>query len=414
MIKGGSRMKNITVLTVSQLNYYIKSLFESDENLINIFLVGEISNFTNHYKSGHMYFSLKDEKCTVKAVMFSSFAKNIRFNIENGMNVLIRGKVDAYEASGQYQVYVEDIKPEGIGELNLAFEQLKTKLQEEGLFDIEKKKSLPKMPSCIGVITSKSGAAIKDIENVLKRRFPIADIIFCPVLVQGSEAPKQIVDAIKRFNRLKMIDVLILGRGGGSIEDLWAFNDEEVARSVYNSNIPVISAVGHETDFTICDFVADLRAPTPSAAAEIAVPDINELRYEIDGLKSYIKRNLIIKIDQNKAEVDKMLKRLLSPKLSIQEKKLQLHIKYNRIKELFEMKILLEREKYKESISKLNVLNPLSVLSRGYSIALTNSGNIIKSIDEAEDNIILQLNDGKLYLNLYKKESGNNEKAIHI
>ncbi len=407
-------MKEITVLTVSQLNYYLKSIFESDENLSTVFLVGEISNLSNHYKSGHIYFSLKDDTSSLRAVMFSSFARNVRFNLENGMKVLIRGHVGIYESTGQYQVYVEDIKPEGIGELNLAFEQLKDKLSKEGLFDIEKKKPLPRIPQRIGIVTSKSGAAIRDIENVISRRFPLATLIVCNTLVQGEEAPKQICEAIKRFNKLKACDVLIVGRGGGSIEDLWAFNDESVARAVFNSKIPIISAVGHETDFTICDFVADLRAPTPSAAAELATPDINDLIYEINELRSYLKRNLIMRINNNKIELDHISKNLISPNIKLQEKLLELSIRHNKIKELLEIKLSRLTGEYRELISKLNALSPLNVLSRGYAIAYNSSNNIIKSIDQADKNIILKLKDGKLYLTLDKKESEFNEKETDI
>ena len=407
-------MKEITVLTVSQLNYYLKSIFESDENLSTVFLVGEISNLSNHYKSGHIYFSLKDDTSSLRAVMFSSFARNVRFNLENGMKVLIRGHVGIYESTGQYQVYVEDIKPEGIGELNLAFEQLKDKLSKEGLFDIEKKKPLPRIPQRIGIVTSKSGAAIRDIENVISRRFPLATLIVCNTLVQGEEAPKQICEAIKRFNKLKACDVLIVGRGGGSIEDLWAFNDESVARAVFNSKIPIISAVGHETDFTICDFVADLRAPTPSAAAELATPDINDLIYEINELRSYLKRNLIMRINNNKIELDHIFKNLISPNIKLQEKLLELSIRHNKIKELLEIKLSRLTGEYRELISKLNALSPLNVLSRGYAIAYNSSNNIIKSIDQADKNIILKLKDGKLYLTLDKKESEFNEKETDI
>lgn len=407
-------MKEITVLTVSQLNYYLKSIFESDENLSTVFLVGEISNLSNHYKSGHIYFSLKDDTSSLRAVMFSSFARNVRFNLENGMKVLIRGHVGIYESTGQYQVYAEDIKPEGIGELNLAFEQLKDKLSKEGLFDIEKKKPLPRIPQRIGIVTSKSGAAIRDIENVISRRFPLATLIVCNTLVQGEEAPKQICEAIKRFNKLKSCDVLIVGRGGGSIEDLWAFNDESVARAVFNSKIPIISAVGHETDFTICDFVADLRAPTPSAAAELATPDINDLIYEINELRSYLKRNLIMRINNNKIELDHVFKNLISPNIKLQEKLLELSIRHNKIKELLEIKLSRLTGEYRELISKLNALSPLNVLSRGYAIAYNSSNNIIKSIDQADKNIILKLKDGKLYLTLDKKESEFNEKETDI
>lgn len=279
-------MQNTLVLSVSQLNRYIKMNFDADENLANIFISGEISNFTNHYRTGHLYFTLKDDSAAVRAVMFNSSAKRLKFMPEDGMKVIARGRVSVYEASGQYQLYVDDMQPDGVGALNLAYEQLKEKLQKEGLFSEHHKKPLPPYPEKVGVITSPTGAAVRDIINVLGRRFPYAEIVFCPVLVQGDGAHLQLTDAVNMFNSERAADVIIIGRGGGSIEDLWEFNDEGLARAVYNSEIPVISAVGHETDFTICDFVADMRAPTPSAAAELAVPDANELQYALSALKN--------------------------------------------------------------------------------------------------------------------------------
>lgn len=279
-------MQNTLVLSVSQLNRYIKMNFDADENLANIFISGEISNFTNHYRTGHLYFTLKDDSSAVRAVMFNSSAKRLKFMPEDGMKVIARGRVSVYEASGQYQLYVDDMQPDGVGALNLAYEQLKEKLQKEGLFSELHKKPLPPYPEKVGVITSPTGAAVRDIINVLGRRFSYAEIVFCPVLVQGDGAHLQLTDAVNLFNSERAADVIIIGRGGGSIEDLWEFNDEGLARAVYNSEIPVISAVGHETDFTICDFVADMRAPTPSAAAELAVPDANELQYALSALKN--------------------------------------------------------------------------------------------------------------------------------
>lgn len=279
-------MQNTLVLSVSQLNRYIKMNFDADENLANIFISGEISNFTNHYRTGHLYFTLKDDSAAVRAVMFNSSAKRLKFMPEDGMKVIARGRVSVYEASGQYQLYVDDMQPDGVGALNLAYEQLKEKLQKEGLFSELHKKPLPPYPEKVGVITSPTGAAVRDIINVLGRRFPYAEIVFCPVLVQGDGAHLQLTDAVNLFNSERAADVIIIGRGGGSIEDLWEFNDEGLARAVYNSEIPVISAVGHETDFTICDFAADMRAPTPSAAAELAVPDANELQYALSALKN--------------------------------------------------------------------------------------------------------------------------------
>ena len=252
-----------TVLKVSQINTYLKSLMDSDMNLKNIYITGEISNFTNHYRTGHLYFTLKDEKSAIKAVMFRSSAERLRFEPENGMKVLIRGSVTVFERDGTYQIYCDDMIPEGIGDLTVAFEQLKEKLKKQGLFDEEFKQELPLYPQRIGVITSPTGAALQDILTVLSRRYPSGEIVFEGVQVQGDSAAPQIAEAIRKFNRLNGADVIIVGRGGGSIEDLWAFNEEEVARAIFESRIPIISAVGHETDFTISDFVSDMRAPNP-------------------------------------------------------------------------------------------------------------------------------------------------------
>ena len=280
-------------VTVSQLNTYIRSRMEEDPTLQSLFVVGEISNFTDHYRSGHLYLSLKDEKSVIRAVMFAQYARRLRFRPEDGMKVIARGRVGVYEANGQYQLYIEDMQPDGLGALNLAFEQLKQKLEKEGLFARERKKPLPKYPERIGVITSPTGAAVQDITTILARRFPLAEIVFCPVLVQGEGAAPQIVKALEEMNRRQAADVIILGRGGGSLEDLWAFNEESVARAVAASEIPVISAVGHETDFTICDFAADCRAATPSAAAELAVPDQLALKASLLSVEGSLVRQVL-------------------------------------------------------------------------------------------------------------------------
>ena len=286
-----------TVLTVSQLNKYVKSILESDGKLKYIYLKGEISNLTIHY-TGHIYFSLKDEnQCTIKAVMFASKANFLKFTPKSGMKVVLRGSITLYEKTGSYQINADEMYPDGAGALNLAYEQLKNKLQNEGLFDTSHKKPLPKFPQKIGVITSPTGAAVQDIMLILKRRYPIAQIIMCPVLVQGENAAVDLTNAVKKFNALKCADVIIIGRGGGSIEDLWAFNDEILARAIYECEIPIVSAVGHETDFTICDFVADVRASTPSAAAELvsSVTTENMLSQTetlINKMQSAVKRRL--------------------------------------------------------------------------------------------------------------------------
>ena len=276
------------IITVSELNEYIKMVLEHDELLMRIFVKGEISNFTNHYKTGHFYFSLKDEGGTVRAVMFRGSAARLKFMPENGMRVIVGGRVGVFPRDGQYQIYAETMEPDGIGALYIAYEQLKKKLEAEGLFDASKKKPLPKIPTRIGVITSPTGAAIRDIIHILGRRFPLARVILYPALVQGEGAAPDLVRGLDYFNQMGNVDVIIIGRGGGSLEDLWAFNDETLARHVAASRIPVISAVGHETDFTLCDFAASRRAPTPSAAAEIAVPETEELARKLANVTSRI------------------------------------------------------------------------------------------------------------------------------
>lgn len=393
-------MKDRIILSVSQLNFYIKSLFDSDSKLNDLLIQGEISNFTDHYKSGHLYFSLKDENSVVKAVMFSGNTKRLRFMPENGMKVIVRAKASLYEVSGQYQLYVEDMQPDGIGALSLAFEQLKDKLKKEGLFNTSIKKTIPKYPKKIGVVTSDTGAAIKDIENILSRRYPIAEVILCPVLVQGEEAPRQIVDAIQRFNLIKACDVIIVGRGGGSIEDLWAFNDERLARAIYESEIPIISAVGHETDFTISDFVADLRAPTPSAAAELAVPNINDIYAEIDSYVLSLNKEITYILENYKTDLSILSNTLKNknPEKIIEEKRLRLDIIYSELLKAFNNKLSLHKDKFVKLNSKLNMLSPLKVLSMGYTIAISSTGKSIKSVNDTEinENLILKMFDGEI------------------
>lgn len=393
-------MNDKIILSVSQLNFYIKSLFDSDSKLNDLLIQGEISNFTDHYKSGHLYFSLKDENSVVKAVMFSGNTKRLRFMPENGMKVIVRAKASLYEVSGQYQLYVEDMQPDGIGALSLAFEQLKDKLKKEGLFNTSIKKTIPKYPKKIGVVTSDTGAAIKDIENILSRRYPIAEVILCPVLVQGEGAPRQIVDAIQRFNSIKACDVMIVGRGGGSIEDLWAFNDERVARAIYESEIPIISAVGHETDFTISDFVADLRAPTPSAAAELAVPNINDIYAEIDSYVLSLNKEITYILENYKTDLSILSNTLKNknPEKIIEEKRLRLDIIYSELLKAFNNKLSLYKDKFVKLNSKLNMLSPLKVLSMGYTIAISSAGKSIKSVNDTEinENLILKMFDGEI------------------
>ena len=397
----------MNVLTVSQINFYIKSILEQDKNLNNVYVSGEISNFTKHYKSGHMYFSLKDEKGIIKAIVFSSFASRIRFIPADGMKVIVRGSISLYEPSGVYQIYVEDMQPQGMGAFNLAYEQLKDKLFKEGLFDTKFKKKLPEYPERIGVITSKTGAVFHDIQKILKRRYPLAKIIFYPALVQGTEAPVQIVRAIEVFNNLNAADVLIVGRGGGSIEDLWAFNDESLARAIFESSIPVISAVGHETDYTICDFVADLRAPTPSAAAELAVPDIVELKLKIDSRKKYMEKMLVNKVNANKEKLAFLISNIsaYNPAKLIKDKKMSLEVLKSSMNLAFYSIITEKKKQFIKSTGKLNALSPLRLLSSGY--AMLKSGNkVIKSISKVKKGEILNaiLVDGELTLEVKKIE----------
>lgn len=387
------------VLSVSQLNRYVKSRMDADENLYNVFLVGEISNFTNHYKTGHFYFSLKDEEAQIKAVMFRGNASKVKFRVENGLRVIVRGRVSLYEAAGSYQVFVDDMQPDGAGALQLAFEQLKEKLKNEGLFDEAHKKPIPKYPKRIGVITSETGAAIQDILNILSRRYPLAEVILAPVLVQGEGAPEQLVAAVERFNRLACADVLIIGRGGGSAEDLWAFNDERLAYAVYRSEIPVISAVGHETDFTICDFVADLRAPTPSAAAELAVPNQSELYTGIAALQARLQNSVLAALQTERQSLALLKGKsvLQNPSVYFDTLRMRL-LTANNAFEASQQRILHQAHlRLQENAAKLQSLSPLSVLARGYAVAELADRTVLQSVTQLQkgDAFVLQFADGK-------------------
>lgn len=402
-------MSGMKILTISQLNCFVKSLIDSADVLSNIFITGEISNFKNHYQSGHMYFSLKDDKCTVKAVLFSWFGKNLKFLPQDGMKVIVRGKVSLYEVTGTYQVYVEDMQPDGLGALNLAFEQLKTKLEKEGLFAIENKKPIPKFPRKVGVITAKTGAVFFDIQSILKRRFPLIEILFYPVLVQGPEAPAQIVRAIEDMNEFSDADVLIVGRGGGSLEDLWAFNNETLARAVFNSKIPVISAVGHETDFTICDFVADLRAPTPSAAAELVSQDGQKLLLELDYKLAYMNELVRKKLSQYTNRLTRLEKSeaIYKPKVLVDKKNLQLELIKNKLLFSFSNIVNEDKNTFLKFVAKLEALSPLKLLSSGYSIVTSKENKIIKSVKSLKlaDEIKVRLSDGELRCEVVGMES---------
>ena len=391
-------MQNTLVLSVSQLNRYIKMNFDADENLANIFISGEISNFTNHYRTGHIYFTLKDDSAAVRAVMFNSSAKRLKFMPEDGMKVIARGRVSVYEASGQYQLYVDDMQPDGVGALNLAYEQLKEKLQKEGLFSEHHKKPLPPYPEKVGVITSPTGAAVRDIINVLGRRFPYAEIVFCPVLVQGEGAHLQLTDAVNLFNSERAADVIIIGRGGGSIEDLWEFNDEGLARAVYNSEIPVISAVGHETDFTICDFVADMRAPTPSAAAELAVPDANELQYALSALKNRMFLNVSSGIADRRSRLEYLTSKgvLKSPDEMLSNRSQRLDTAFSKMLSSYENRIGGKKVEFISAATALSKLDPMSVLMRGFAFVSDKNGkNVYSSQALAKgDKINVRFHDG--------------------
>lgn len=373
-----------TILKVSQINTYLKSIFDSDLNLKNVYVCGEISNFTNHYRTGHMYFTLKDELSAIKAVMFRNAAQRLRFEPENGMKVLVRCNVSVFERDGTYQLYCEDMQPEGIGELTIAFEQMKRKLESEGLFSDEYKKPLPEYPDRIGVVTSPTGAALQDVINVISRRYPSGQIILEPVKVQGTDAAQEISAAIDKFSRLNACDVLIVGRGGGSIEDLWAFNEEIVARSVFNCRIPVISAVGHETDFTICDFVSDMRAPTPSAAAELAVPDYREVLYYADKTLDCMSAIILQLIGDYEY-------RLLHHKQKLENnsphKVLQLYSQcVDACSTSINAAMLKKIDAYSSVLSlyalSLESVSPLKTLSRGYAIIKDKVGSTVKKAAE--------------------------------
>ena len=387
------------VLSVSQINFYIKSIIENDGSLPFVLVTGEISNLTVHQRSGHIYLSLKDSNSVISAVMFAGNARRLKFRLENGMKVICRGRISVYEPSGRYQLYIEDMQPDGVGALTLAFEQLKKSLAQKGLFDNAHKKPLPKFPKTIGVITSPTGAAVQDITNIIRRRFPSADIVLAPVLVQGESAPEQLVRAVNKFSASKIADVVIIGRGGGSAEDLWAFNDEQLAYAVYNCETPIISGVGHETDFTVCDFVADVRASTPSAAAELAVPDRQELMSYYFKQKQYISAMLDRKIKTAQLRLENQQRRMSasSPKLKAEQLEKQLSAKSEKLTRFMNIYISDKENKLIAAKGKLDGLNPLNVLNRGYAIAEKDE-KIITSSKQLKngDDFTVILSDGKI------------------
>lgn len=394
-------------ITVSQLNQYLKYGIDNDPQLRDLVVKGEISNFT-HHRSGHFYFTLKDESCSIKAVMFRTYASKVQFEVENGMSVVITGSVRLFERDGAVQLYCEELQPDGIGALYLAFEQLKQKLEAEGLFAPEHKKPIPPFPKKIGVVTSRTGAAIKDIYNVLARRYPLGTVVLIPALVQGENAPASICEGIALAQRCPGLDLLIVGRGGGSLEDLWCFNDERVARAIYECSIPVISAVGHEIDFTIADFAADLRAPTPSAAAELAAPDVRELSARVAGLSAMLDSQLGTLLKQHKDKLNLSQKRLAaySPEQRVKDGKETLYKLSARLEQAI---VNLKRNKtqqYLKQVSMLEALSPLKVLTRGYSIT-TLAGKVLSDAQDAQPGDLLEtrLERGRIYSTVTKTET---------
>lgn len=383
------------VATVSQINEYIKQILDKNVILNNVWVKGELSNFKLHY-SGHIYTTLKDEGGVLKAVMFKSAASRLAFAPQDGMKVVARGRVGVYENGGVYQLYIEEMIPDGVGELFIAYEQLKAKLQSEGLFDERYKKPIPRFPSRVGVITAPTGAAVRDIINVITRRYPLAQITLYPAQVQGTGSAQSVAAGIEYFNETNSADTIIAGRGGGSIEDLWAFNEEIVARAIFNSKIPIISAVGHETDFTIADFVADLRAPTPSAAAEIAVPSIAELAAAIESDKSRLMQAQISRLKNLQLKINSL--KLKTPQEIINDNSQRLDNLTHRMENSFKLTLMQKKKLLGEQSGKLNALSPLNTLSRGYAIPVKEDGTVIRSVGDTKkgDEFTLKLKDGDI------------------
>ena len=393
-------MNRESVFSVSQINEYIKMTLESSPVLRDVFLRGEISNFKSNYSSGHMYFTLKDESSSIRAVMFRGSAYRLKFKPESAMKVIVHGKISTYTVSGDYQIIVDDMQPDGVGALAVAFEQLKRRLDAEGLFDPARKKPIPPFARSVGVITSASGAALHDIINVSGRRCPSARIVIYPAYVQGELAPRSLVGGIRFFNEKHPVDVIIIGRGGGSAEDLWCFNDEGLARVIAESEIPVISAVGHETDFTICDFVADMRAPTPSAAAEIAFPNTMEIRARISNLKNKIDTSIERRIYTLEARLDVLKKgaELHSPVRVLEERYSRLTRLRERLNDLAKSCVDGADGEFRMLCARLEGVNPLAVLSHGYAMVQGSDGRVISSVTEAAvgEIVDISLADGKM------------------
>lgn len=386
-------------ITVTDLNKYIKGRIDNDEMLNNVLVKGEISNFKNHY-TGHMYFTLKDENSLIKCVMFKTYTTHLSFMPKDGMKVIVLGGVSVFERDGVYQIYAKAMKEDGLGNLYVAYEELKNKLSNEGLFDEKYKKPIPFMPKTIGVLTSNTGAVIRDIINVSTRRNPNVNIRLYPVPVQGSGAGEKIAEGIEFMNKNKLADVLIIGRGGGSIEDLWPFNEEVVARAIFNSKIPIISAVGHETDFTIADFVADLRAPTPSAAAELAVANIDDVRENLRAYNNRYKVSLKKKIELMKMSYEKCMTRqaFKNPTQKINEQYILIDMKVKSLQNSILLKIKEDKTKFVKEVAKLDALSPLKTLTRGYSIISKQDGRIAKEVKDLSqgEKVSIRLSDGSV------------------
>lgn len=383
-------------ISVTDLNKYIKEKIDSDEYLNNVLVKGEISNYKHHY-TGHLYFTLKDENSLIKCIMFKGYAANLKFEPRDGMKVTILGSVSVFERDGVYQIYCKAMQEDGLGSLYKAYEELKARLSKEGLFDQNHKKKIPLMPKCIGVLTSNTGAVIRDIINVSTRRNPNVYIKLLPVPVQGEGAAEKIVDAINLMNEKKLADVIILARGGGSLEDLWPFNEEIVARAIYNSELPVISAVGHETDFTIADFVADLRAPTPSAAAELAVPNIADISLKLEQYRNRYKLALKKKVEFMRLRYEKCMNSRVfkDPLQKINEKYIMIDMKVKRMQNSIVNLYNSKKTHLIKNVAKIDALSPLKTLTRGYSIVQLN-GKVVKSVGQIkkDDQIDIRLTDG--------------------
>ena len=375
------------ILSVNQINEYIRALVDGDAVLSAVAVRGEISNLTFH-RSGHIYFTLKDAEGVLKAVMFRSAASRVKFALKEGMSIIAFGRISVYAPSGQYQLYTEEIQPDGVGALYIAFEQIKKKLADEGLFDESRKKKIPKLPMTVGIITSPTGAAIHDMINVMGRRSPITKLLLYPALVQGEGAPKSLMAGLKYFNSQKNVDVIIIGRGGGSMEDLWGFNSAELAYEIASSEIPIISAVGHESDFTICDFVADLRAPTPSAAAELAVPNLEDVKITLDADRLRMKKALLLKLENYRRYIGVLSSaRVLTSRESLlDEYKMKINLISDSLDRLIKDRIREGSTKLSLLSAKLNAISPLATLSRGYAIVRSLDGGPIKNVSDVKKN----------------------------